>query len=60
MRAEIRPDGTEYYKYALCYVNDVLAISCNPMITIEVIKSMFKSKDNKAQPPDIYLVSLLD
>ena len=49
MKAAIRPDGTEYYKYFLCYVDDVLDISCNPMRTIEVIKSMFKLKDDKSK-----------
>ena len=60
MKAAIRPDGTEYYKYFLCYVDDVLDISCNPMRTIEVIKSMFKLKDDKVEPPEIYLGAFLE
>ena len=60
MRVAIRPDGTESYEYVLFYVDDILAISCNPMRTIEGIKSMFKLKDDKSDLPDIYLGALLD
>ena len=60
MRASIRTDGTEYFKYVLCYVDDVLAISCNPMRTIEGIKSILKLKDDKAGPPYIYLRAFME
>ena len=60
MKEAIKPDGTEYYEYVLCYVDDVLAMSCNPMKTIDGIKSMFKLKDDKAEPPDIYLGASLE
>ena len=60
MRATIRPDGTEYYKYVLCYVDDVLAISCNPMRNIEGIKNMLKLKYDKSDPADIYLGAFLE
>ena len=59
MRAAISPDGTEYYKYVICYVDDILAIGYNPMITIKNIKSIFQLKDDKAEPPDIYLGEFL-
>ena len=55
MRPAIKSDGTEYYEYALVYVDDVLVISCIPMKTIEVIKFVFKLKRDKAEPPDMYL-----
>ena len=60
MRVAIIPDGMEYYKYVLCYVDDVLAIIYNPMRTIEIIKRMFKLKDDKIEPPDTFLGALLD
>ena len=60
MTLEIRPYGTEYYEYVLCYVDDVLSISCNPMITIEGFNIMFKLKDDKSEPPDIYLGAFLE
>ena len=39
----------------LCYVDDVLSISETPMITIEVIKSVFKLNGDKAEVPYMYL-----
>ena len=39
----------------LCYVDDVLAISIDPMITIEGIKQVFNLKGDKAEPPDMHL-----
>ena len=60
MRAAIMPDSTEYYEYVLCYVDDVLDISYNPTRIIEGNKSMFKLKDDKAEPPEIYLGAFLE
>ena len=60
MRPEIKLNGTEYYKYALIYVDDVLVISCVPTKTIEVIKCIFKLKVHKAEPPDMYLGASLE
>ena len=54
-RPAIKSDGTEYYKYDLVYVEDVLVISCVPMRKIEGIKCVFKLKEDKAEPPDMYL-----
>ena len=39
----------------LCYVDDVLSISDDPMETIDGIKSVFKLKGAKTETPDIYL-----
>ena len=55
MRPEIKSDITEYYKYALVYVDNVLVISCAPMENIEGIKCVFKLKGDKAEPPGMYL-----
>ena len=41
----------------LCYVDDVLAISDMPMITMDGIRNVFKLKDDKAEVPDVYLGS---
>ena len=60
MRPAIKADGTEYYKYALVYVNDVPVIICVPMKTIEGIKCVFKLKGDKAEPPDMYLGASLE
>ena len=60
MRAAIRPDGAEYYKYVLCYIDEILVISCNPMRTVEGIKRMFRLNDEITEPQDIYLGAFLE
>ena len=60
MRPAIKSDGTEYYKYALVYVDDLLLISCVPMKTIKGIKCVFKQKGYKEEPPNMYLGTSLE
>ena len=55
MRPAIKSDIMEYYEYALVYVDNVLVISYVSMKTIEGIKCVFKLKEYKAEPPDMYL-----
>ena len=55
LRAAIKPNGEKYYEMALCYVDDVLVISHNPLETIEGLKRTFKLKGDKAVSPDMYL-----
>eukprot|EP00934_Nitzschia_sp_Nitz4_P008349 Nitzschia sp. Nitz4//scaffold712_size1567//12//1007//NITZ4_009323-RA/size1567-processed-gene-0.1-mRNA-1//-1//CDS//3329557200//8339//frame0 len=55
LRPAVKPNGFKYYEMVLCYVDDVLAISHNPLSIIEEIKGTFKLKDDKAEPPDVYL-----
>ena len=55
----IRPSkngkGVEYYEMILCYVDDVIAISHDPMRSIDGIRRVFKLKGDKAEPPHMYL-----
>ena len=55
IRPAVRPDGSEYYEMSLCYVDDVLLITAEPMKTLDGIRAVFKLKDEKAKNPDIYL-----
>ena len=55
LRPATKPDGFEYYEYILCYVDDVLCISHNPMKSMKEIQDVFKLKDDKIEPPDVYL-----
>ena len=55
MRPAIKPDGEEYYEYILVYVDDILAISHDPKTVMKHIQANFKFKDNKVEPPDMYL-----
>lgn len=53
--AAIKPDGEEYYKYVLCYVDDLLAMSHKANEVMEEIKTTFKFKNDEVAPPVTYL-----
>jgi hypothetical protein len=55
IRPAVKPGGFEYYEYILCYVDDVLCISHNPEKSMKRIQDDFKLKDDKMEPPDVYL-----
>ena len=55
LKPAIKRDGTNYYEMVLCYVDDVISISEDPMRAIDGIKRTFKLKGDKAEVPDIYL-----
>ena len=48
IRPEVRPNGSELYDMALCYVDDVLVIAVEPIKTMDGIRAVFKLKGNKA------------
>jgi hypothetical protein len=45
MRAAVKPDGTEYYDYVLCYVDDVMIISAKPDEIADELKAHFVLKE---------------
>ena len=55
IRPAVRPDGNEYYKMALCYVDEVLVIAAEPMKTMDGVRAVFKLKGDKVEKPDMYL-----
>ena len=55
IRPAINGEGAKYYEMILCYVDDVLSISHDPMSAINGIKALFKLKGDKAEPPTMYL-----
>ena len=56
MRPAIKPNGEEYYEYAMTYVDDILAISLNPREVLEGLKSdRIKFKNDKIEVPAMYL-----
>jgi hypothetical protein len=59
IRPAVKPDGFEYYEYILGYVDDVLCISHNPMKSMKRIQDDFKLKDDRIQPPDVYIRAML-
>jgi hypothetical protein len=55
IRPATRDDGFQYYEMVLTYVDDILHLSHNPPVTIEMLKRVFKLKDDKVAPPETYL-----
>ena len=55
MRSVVKPNGRTYWEYVLCYVDDVLSISFDPMKTMKGIQCKFKLKDDKIEDPKMYL-----
>ena len=60
LRPAVKSNGFEYYELVLCYVDDILSISDNPKATLLDLTAVFKLKDDKIEPPDIYLGAQLD
>ena len=54
-RPAVKTNGFDYYKYNLCYVNDILCISHYPGIALEWIQAVFKLKWDKMEQLKIYL-----
>ena len=54
-RPAVKEDGFEYYEYILCYVDDILAISHKAKDALTAVQAIFKLKDDKIEPPDMYL-----
>ena len=51
----VKPDGSKYYKYIMCYVNDILSVSLDAKSISQSLQGQFKLKGNKIEPPDMYL-----
>jgi hypothetical protein len=60
LRPAVKADGMKYYEMVLCYVDDILCISMDPMGTMERIKDKFKLKNNEVKTPDVYLGGTLE
>ena len=55
MRPASKSSGEEYYEYILCYVDDILCISNEPLRAMNEIKSTLKFKNDKVEEPEFYL-----
>ena len=55
LQPAVNPDGFKYYEYILCCFYEVLCISHNPRKSMKRIQEDFKLKDDKIEPPDVYL-----
>ena len=59
LRPAVKEDGFEYYEYVLCYVDDILAISHKAKDALKAVQAVFKLKDDRIDPPDMYLGATL-
>ena len=55
LRAATKGDGERYYEYVLMYVDDILAISCDPGTILHDVQTTFKLKNDKIETPEYYL-----
>ena len=51
----VKSDGAEYYEYVMCYIDDILSVSLDAISVLKSLQGQFKLKDNKIEPPDVYL-----
>ena len=55
LKAESRTDGTEYYLYILCYVDDILVVHHDARPMLDCIDKFMKLNEGSVDDPDIYL-----
>ena len=51
----VKLDGSKYYEYIMCYVNDILSVSLDAKSILRSLQGQFKLKGDKIEPPDMYL-----
>jgi hypothetical protein len=56
-RPATKADGTEYYEYALVYVDDQLTVSDNPKAITDKLQDAYKYRLKDVGPPTKYLVA---
>ena len=55
MKPAVKPNGSKYWEYIMCYVDDIIHVNFDPMPTMKSIQKRFKFKNDKVEEPDIYL-----
>jgi hypothetical protein len=60
LRPAVKADGEKYYEYILCYVDDILCASFDPMKPMKEIQRGFKFKNDEIKEPGIYLGAKLE
>ena len=50
IRPAVKPDRTEYYKYIMCYFDDMLSVSHDAKSILQSLQEQFKLKGNKIEP----------
>ena len=56
LKPELRlSNGSEYYSYILCYVDDILCIRHDSMAVLNKLEKYFKLNPGSTGDPDMYL-----
>ena len=55
LRPAVKADGTKYYEYVLCYVDDILCGSEHPQKFMDYLATAYTLKKGSVKEPDIYL-----
>jgi hypothetical protein len=55
MRPAVKANGTKYYEYVLCYVDDILCGSEHPQKIMDYLASVYTLKEGSVKEPDVYL-----
>ena len=55
MKPASKPDGTEYYQYVICYVDNVAVAMENPKEFMDELGRRFTLKEGSVKEPDMYL-----
>ena len=55
MKPATKADGTEYYQYVICYVDDVAAAMESPQEFMDELGKRFTLKEGSVKEPDMYL-----
>jgi hypothetical protein len=55
MSPDTKTDGTEYYRYVICYVDDVAAMMEDPKEFLDALSRCFTLKEGSVQEPELYL-----
>jgi hypothetical protein len=55
MRPNCKPDGTKYWEYVLCYVDDILVVSHDPKKVMDYLEKSYTLKAGSVGPPKDYL-----
>jgi hypothetical protein len=55
MKPGVKPDGSTYWQYVLCYVDDVLVISHEPQKIMDYLNTRYTLKPGSVKAPDEYL-----
>ena len=54
MMPDVKADGTEYYRYVICYVDDVAVTMEHPQRFMDQLSQRFTLKEGSVQEPTLF------